>query len=85
VVVSSLELKPLRPEPEPVVMRGITLVPWHGTPVTVRAPSDRRLSALLLTLLNIDEQRCPDDFSGNAGEPDAFGERIHRKIPVGPQ
>lgn len=36
VVLSSVELRPLRPEPDPVVMRGITLVPQHGTPVAVQ-------------------------------------------------
>jgi cytochrome P450 family 135 len=36
VVVTSVELKPVRPEPDPVVMRGITLVPQHGTPVAVQ-------------------------------------------------
>jgi cytochrome P450/ubiquinone/menaquinone biosynthesis C-methylase UbiE len=35
-VVSSVVLEPTRPDPEPVVMRGITLVPRHGTPVLVR-------------------------------------------------
>jgi cytochrome P450 len=35
-VVSSVDLEPVRPEPEPVVIRGITLVPRHGTPVKVR-------------------------------------------------
>ncbi len=35
-VVSRVELEPTRPDPEPVVMRGITLVPRHGTPVEVR-------------------------------------------------
>ncbi len=34
-VVSSVELEPVRPEPDPVVIRGITLVPKHGTPVRV--------------------------------------------------
>ncbi len=34
-VVSSVDLQPTRPDPEPVVMRGITLVPQHGTPVIV--------------------------------------------------
>lgn len=34
-VVSSVDLQPTRPDPEPVVMRGITLVPQHGTPVVV--------------------------------------------------
>ena len=33
VVTSRVELRPLRPEPDPVVMRGITMVPKHGTPV----------------------------------------------------
>ena len=35
-VVSEVDLEPLRPEPDPVVMRGITMVPRHGTPVRVR-------------------------------------------------
>ena len=35
-VVSSVDLEPTRPDPESVVMRGITLVPQHGTPVVVR-------------------------------------------------
>ena len=35
-VVSRVDLEPARPDPEPVVMRGITLVPRHGTPVVVR-------------------------------------------------
>ena len=34
-VVSSVDLQPTRRDPEPVVMRGITLVPRHGTPVVV--------------------------------------------------
>lgn len=34
-VVSRAELRSARPEPEPVVMRGITLVPRHGAPVEV--------------------------------------------------
>jgi cytochrome P450 family 135 len=34
-VVTRAELTPVRPEPEPVVLRGITLVPRHGTPVRV--------------------------------------------------
>ncbi len=37
VVLSRVELRTLRPEPEPVVMRGITLVPRYGTPVAVEA------------------------------------------------
>jgi cytochrome P450 len=35
-VVSRVELEATQPEREPVVMRGITLVPRHGTPVRVR-------------------------------------------------
>jgi cytochrome P450 len=35
-VVTRAELEPVRPQPDPVVMRGITLVPKHGTPVRVR-------------------------------------------------
>jgi cytochrome P450 len=35
-VVTRAEIQPTRPKPEPVVMRGITLVPRHGTPVGVR-------------------------------------------------
>ena len=34
-VVSSVNLQPTRRDPESVVMRGITLVPQHGTPVVV--------------------------------------------------
>jgi cytochrome P450 family 135 len=42
LVVGRVELRPVRPEPEPVVMRGITLVPRHGTPVRVeRTARDR--------------------------------------------
>jgi cytochrome P450 len=35
-VATRVELEPLRPRPDPVVMRGITLVPRHGVPVRVR-------------------------------------------------
>jgi cytochrome P450 family 135 len=35
-VISRVDLEPVRPDPEPVVMRGVTLVPRHGTPVRVR-------------------------------------------------
>jgi cytochrome P450 len=37
VVVSRVDLRPQRPELDRVVMRGITLVPRHGTPVEVVA------------------------------------------------
>ena len=39
IVATSVELRPLRPEPDPVVLRGITLVPRHGTPVAVTGPA----------------------------------------------
>ena len=39
IVASKVELSALRPEPDPVVLRGITLVPRHGTPVAVRGPA----------------------------------------------
>jgi cytochrome P450 len=35
VVFGRVELAPLRDEPDPVVLRGITLVPKHGVPVRV--------------------------------------------------
>src|SRR6185437_13553136 len=41
-VVSSVDLQPTRPDPEPVVMRGITLVPQHGTPVLVGGIGGKR-------------------------------------------
>jgi len=37
VVASGTRLRPLRSEPDPVVMRGITLQPRYGTPVAVEA------------------------------------------------
>jgi cytochrome P450 len=36
-VLSRVELRTLRAEPEPVVLRGITLVPQHGTPVGIQS------------------------------------------------
>jgi len=36
IVLESVELEPVRAEADPVVMRGITLVPRHGVPVRVR-------------------------------------------------
>jgi cytochrome P450 family 135 len=41
-VVTSVELRPTRPEPDPIVMRGVTLVPRHGTPVEVGWLASRR-------------------------------------------
>jgi cytochrome P450 len=37
VIAERVDLEPLRDEPDPVVMRGITLAPKHGVPVRVRA------------------------------------------------
>jgi cytochrome P450 len=45
IVLSRVELELVRPEPEPVVLRGITLAPRYGTPVRVRALSDSRATA----------------------------------------
>jgi len=39
VVLSRVELRPIREEPDPVVMRGITLVPRYGTQVAVGGPA----------------------------------------------
>jgi len=39
VVTSRVKLRPIRPDPDPVVMRGITLAPKHGTPVAVEGPA----------------------------------------------
>jgi cytochrome P450 len=41
-VVSRVDLEPVRPGREPVVIRGITMVPRHGTPVVVRRVSRGR-------------------------------------------
>ena len=37
VVLARAELETVRPQADPVVMRGITLAPRHGVPVRVRA------------------------------------------------
>ncbi len=37
LAVSSVELRPLREQPDPVVLRGITLAPKHGVPVVVQS------------------------------------------------
>jgi cytochrome P450 len=44
-VVSRIDIEPTRPDRESVVMRGITLVPRHGTPVRVRRVSGRRAAS----------------------------------------
>ncbi len=41
-VVERVDLEAVRPEPDPVVLRGITLAPKYGTPVRVRARAGRR-------------------------------------------
>jgi cytochrome P450 family 135 len=38
-VISSVELRTVRPRREPVVIRGITMVPEHGTPLVVGRPA----------------------------------------------
>jgi cytochrome P450 family 135 len=45
-VVAAVDLEPIRPEPDPVVIRGITLVPRHGTPVRVRSLTPARRVAI---------------------------------------
>ncbi|HEX8065237.1 MAG TPA: cytochrome P450 [Thermoleophilaceae bacterium] len=42
VVATRVELAPVRPEPDPVVLRGITLAPKHGVPVRVVARRSAR-------------------------------------------
>ena len=46
VVLSRVTLEPARAKADPVVMRGITLVPRHGVPVRVRAVAQRRAARL---------------------------------------
>ena len=41
-VVQSVELEAIRPEPDPIVLKGITLAPKYGTPVRVRARARAR-------------------------------------------
>jgi cytochrome P450 len=47
VAVPAVDLRPLRPRPDPVVLRGVTLAPRHGVSVTVepRAAAARRTVA----------------------------------------
>lgn len=44
-VVARAELAPVRPDEDPIVMRGVTLAPKHGVPVTVRRVAPRRSAA----------------------------------------
>ena len=41
VIFSRVELEAVRPQPDPVVLRGITLSPKHGTPVRVARVQSR--------------------------------------------
>ena len=41
-IVSRVELEPVRPDPDPVVLRGITMAPKHGVPARVSAPRRAR-------------------------------------------
>ena len=41
VIAERIELEPLRDEPDPVVLRGITVAPKHGVPVRVTANRPR--------------------------------------------
>jgi cytochrome P450 len=47
VAIPRVELRPLRAQPDPVVLRGITLAPKHGVAVTVqrRLPATRKAVA----------------------------------------
>jgi cytochrome P450 len=42
VVLEAVDLEPVRPAADPVVMRGVTLVPRHGVPVRVSRGRARR-------------------------------------------
>ena len=73
VIVGRSELRPARPEPDPVVLRGITLVPKHGVPVwvdQVRPRSDERIEA---------REQVLDDAGGGAPDEvlaDGVGRRL---------
>ena len=41
IVVTSVEMRAARPQPDPIVLRGITVAPKHGTPVVVERRLDR--------------------------------------------
>ena len=41
VVLDRAELEPVRPEPDPVVLKGVTLVPKHGVPTRVTRVAQR--------------------------------------------
>ena len=48
VILRRVELQPVRPDPDPVVLRGITLSPRHGAPVRVVARDRSRAAAAAL-------------------------------------
>jgi cytochrome P450 len=50
VACEQVELEPVRPDPDPVVLRGITLVPKHGPEVRVARRLDRRPAAAVTRL-----------------------------------
>jgi cytochrome P450 len=62
VIVSRTHLEPVRPEPERVVLKGITIAPKHGTQVRVLAKRPRRE---LGSEAELDEQHA-----GDQGEAD---------------
>ncbi len=49
VAIPRVELRPLRDQPDPIIMRGITLAPKHGVPVAVERvlPANRPVAAAL--------------------------------------
>jgi cytochrome P450 len=49
-IVSRVELEPMRPEPETVVLKGISLAPQHGVPVRVAARDRSARSPVLSTV-----------------------------------
>jgi cytochrome P450 len=64
-VVSRVDLEPTRKDPEPVVMRGITLVPRHGTPVVVQPTAPSRP---LVTVASNGAPGVPGDLEDHHGD-----------------
>lgn len=66
VVVPRVDLRAQRPEVDPVVMRGITLVPRHGAPVEViaRRPAARRSRSA--AGVAVTATGCPVDHAARA-------------------
>jgi cytochrome P450 len=65
VLAAQLELQPLRREPDPVVLRGITLVPKHG----VRVRVTRRLSSARPEALGTPAGSTPSHNGSSAPAP----------------